>query len=174
MLAELGPLALAGGGWLWAQASGLDPSLANLIGNGVTVAVLCWYVVYDIRVRTPNMLIAFTKEQDDIRKAFKEEQAGSRETFKAEQSAARQTFTAALDAILKEHRDDRTQMRETHSMEISEWRKMVLDNMQAMRLAVHDVKDTAQMVITGREHSAATVPKPTGDLAGGSPPSRPG
>lgn len=155
-----------------AQASGLDPSLANLIGNGVTVAVLCWYVVYDIRVRTPNMLNAFTTEQDEIRKAFKEEQKGSRETFKTEQKESRQNFTVMLDTIMRENRDEQRQVREKHSEEIAEWRKMVLDNMHAMRTAVHDVKDTAQLAIN-RGDLAATVPKRTADSEGGHQPSRP-
>lgn len=174
LLAEIGPIALAGSGWLVAQTGGLDPSVANLIGNGITVAVLAWYVIYDVRTRTPAILTTFAREQEEIRKAFKEEQAGSRETFKHEQSNLRQSFTIAIDALLKDNREDRAKMREAHAAEIADWRKMVSENMQAMRIAVHDVKDTAQMAITGREHSAATVPKPTGDLAGGSPPSRPG
>lgn len=173
LLAELGPVAVASGGWLMAQASGLDPSLANLIGNGVTVAVLCWYVVYDIRVRNPNMLAAFTREQEEIRKAFKEEQAGSRETFHKTLETVRSVFSAEQSALRLENREDRRMIREAHALEISEWRKMVLENMTAMRTAVHDVKDTAQLVITGREHTAATVPKQTGDLAGSNPPSRP-
>jgi ABC-type transport system involved in cytochrome bd biosynthesis fused ATPase/permease subunit len=55
-LAYASPAMFAAAGWVLAQTAGLDPSVANLIGNGVTVAVLAFYVVYDVRVRTPNML----------------------------------------------------------------------------------------------------------------------
>lgn len=144
-------MTFAAGGWLVAQASGLDPSLANLIGNGITVAVLVWYVVYDVRVRHPSMLGTFSKEQDELRRAFKDEQAGSRETFKAEQTEVRRSFTAAIDALLKDNRDDRARMREAHAAEIDHWRKMVADNISAMRGAVHDTRDLAQTVITKSE-----------------------
>lgn len=144
---------MAGAGWLMAQASGLDPSVANLIGNGVTVAVLAFYVLYDVRVRTPQIVNEFRREQDESRKAFKEEQTGSREQHKQEQAEQRKTFTIALDTLLRDNREDRAKMRETHAAEISDWRKMVSDNVSAMRVAVHDTRDLAQTVITKVEKS---------------------
>lgn len=134
-----------------AQVGGLDPSIANLIGNGITVAVLAWYVIYDVRVRTPAIVNTFAKEQEDLRQTFKDEQAGSRETFKYEQTEMRKNFTVAIDALLRDNREDQARLREAHAGEIAQWRNMVLDNMHAMRTAVHDVKDTAQMVLTKSE-----------------------
>lgn len=147
LLAEIGPITVAGMGWLLAQINGLDPSVANLIGNGVTIAVLAWYVVYDVRVRMPSLLSTFTKEQDELRRAFKDEQAGSRETFKKEQSEQRHGFTVILDSLLKDGKEDRAKMREAHAVEIGEWRRMVNEHLQGFRTAVHDVRDTAAAVV---------------------------
>ena len=141
-----------------AQASGLDPSLTNLIGSGITVAVLAWYVIYDIRVRTPALLSTFSREQDELRQAFKAEQAGSRETFKQEQREARQNFTLLMDSVMKAEKEDRIKMREAHAVEVADWRRMVNDSigtnaklvsdgMAAFREAVHDVKNNAQAAI---------------------------
>jgi hypothetical protein len=93
------------------------------------------------------MLAAFLKEQDDLRKAFKEEQAGSRETFAATIETIRSTFHAEQLAVRQENRDDRQIIRTQHAAEIEHWRKMVNDNMQAMRNAVHDMRDTAGMAV---------------------------
>ena len=151
LFAEISPMIIAVSGWLMAQASGLDPSIANLIGNGVTVAVLAWYVLYDVRVRTPNMLSAFAKEQDEIRKAFKLEQADSRETFARTIDTLRSTFIAEQSEVRREYKQDRAEIRAQHAQEIDSWRKMVSENMVAMRTAVHDVKDTAQLVMSKTE-----------------------
>lgn len=146
-LAHGSPAILAVTGWIIAQTSGIDPNVANLIGNGVTVAVLAFYVIFDIRVRTPNMLAAFAKEQADIRATFKQEQLESRGVFKETFDAMRNTFLAEQQALRAENRDDRVQIRQRHAEEIAEWRKMLNENMQAMRIAVHDVKDTASVAI---------------------------
>lgn len=148
LFAEIAPVVLAGSGWLLAQASGADPSIANLIGNGVTVAVLAFYVLYDVRHRTPAIVSAFTREQDEARRAFKEEQAGSREQHKQEQAEQRKAFATALDMLLKDNREDRAKMREAHAAEIADWRKMVTETIQATRTAVHDTRDLAQKVIS--------------------------
>jgi len=66
-----------------------------------------------------------------------------------------------------------------HERETAELRRMLNESLQSDRRAVHDLKDTAQMVISQAELSEHRrsdqehVPKRTADLAGGSPPSRP-
>ena len=136
-----------------AETSGLDTGVAALIGNGVTVAVLAWYVIYDVRVRTPGMLDAFKKETaemratftatlEEVRKSFEKEQADSRLMFISEQNASRQNFTQVTAAS-----DTR------HDREVSEYRKMLLDNMDAFRRAVHDVKNTADLAVKKRDLS---------------------
>lgn len=130
-----------------ATAAGIDPSMTTLVGNIGTVAVLVWYVVYDVRVRTPKMLEAFAKEQAEIREAFDTEQASTRaahlqivdsirHTFAAEQATARQVFAAEQAA-----------QRETYHREMGEIRNMLFETMKAMRVAVHDVRDTAQTLM---------------------------
>jgi hypothetical protein len=129
---------------------GLDPSIATLIGNGCTVAVLAWYVVYDVRVRTPLMLTAFQKEQEEMRATFAREQEEMRKanwqvvdsirlTFQQEQNSSRQVFVA-----------EQTAQRETYQREMGETRQMLFETMKSMRTAVHDVKDTAQTLMSGK------------------------
>lgn len=130
--------ALATSGIVLAQsATGVDPGVAALVGNGVTVVVLAWYVVYDVRVRTPAMIATFATEQAATRQAFALEQAASREAFAREQAATRLSFSAEVGAT-----------RTYYEKESSEMRQMLFDNMHSMRQAVHDVRDTANTLIT--------------------------
>src|SRR5688572_2704468 len=80
--------------------SNVDTGTAALIGNGVTVAVLAWYVVFDVRIRTPKMLDTFANESnsmrmtftatiDEVRKSFEKEQTDSRLLFLSEQNNIR-------------------------------------------------------------------------------------
>ncbi len=148
---SLSPLAIAGTAALLladATAIGLDPSVATLVGNGATVAVLVWYVVYDVRTRTPAMLAAFANEQSEIRAAFEKEQSAIlashiqvidsiRQTFAQEQTLVRQSFAAEQSA-----------QRDLYHREMGEVRSMLFETMKAMRSAVHDVKDTAQTLMS--------------------------
>lgn len=163
ILAQVSPVVIAATGWFLAQVSGLDPSIANLIGNGVTVAVLCWYVIYDTRYRTPGMLQAFRQEQDESRRAFKEEQADSRETWTRNIEAIRSTFAHEQTAIRAEHKEDRTVIGIKHADEINHWRTMVRDLMDAFRDAVHDVKNTAHLTVS-KADEVVQIAKKKGDL----------
>jgi hypothetical protein len=122
-----------------AQATAFDPGLMALVGNGVTVVVLAWYVIYDVRTRTPSMLASFTTEQAASRATFSAAIETMRTTFIAEQNATRIAFASEQAAI-----------RSQYDRELSDMRQMLFDNLTAMRKAVHDVKDTAQVLITKR------------------------
>lgn len=130
---------------LLAQTSGiLDPGLVSLVGNGATVIVLVWYVVYDVRVRSPAMLAAFTAEQNATRAAF----ADTKGAFEREQAAMRLAFSTELATIRAAYVAQHDALIARHDREIAEWRKMLFENMQSMRGAVHDVRDTAQVLLT--------------------------
>jgi hypothetical protein len=153
-IAQAAPVVIAVSGWVVAQASGLDPGIANLIGNGITVVVLAFYVVYDVRVRTPAMLDGFNKEQSAQRQLFREEQKDSRELFRGTIDANHKTFLAEQAALRQENRDDRALIRQKHDDEIAEWRKMLERSQQMLndalssdRKAVHDIRDVATTVI---------------------------
>ncbi len=137
---------------------GIDSGLVQLIGTGATGAVLVWYVVYDVRVRTPSMLKTFADDQAASRKTFSEEAANDRalftkqteeahrhynaiveslrQAFLAEQATARQIFAAEQNAL-------RTQ----HEKEVTKMQEMLFQTLTSMRTAVHDVKDTANTLI---------------------------
>ncbi len=139
----------------------LDPSIVSLVGNGVTVVVLAWYVIYDVRTRTPAMLLAFTAEQAKLRETFAQEQASLRETFKKEQfdlrdsyrvvvETIRSTFSAEQTATRQAFAGELTATRIAYEKEVSEMRSMLFENLKNMRQAVHDVKDTAQTLINSQ------------------------
>lgn len=137
-------------------AGGIDTGIAALIGNGVTVAVLAWYVIYDVRVRTPGMLKTFSEETEAQRVAFKADMELIRRTFETEQTASRIAFLNEQNATRQAFSQDKTATREHFEREVSEYRTMLFDNMKAMRQAVHDVKDTAQLAVRERESKAMT------------------
>jgi hypothetical protein len=129
----------------------VDTGTAALIGNGVTVAVLAWYVVYDVRIRTPKMLDTFAHESnqmratftntiDEVRRSFEKEQTDSRLLFLSEQNNIRNTFS-----------QDKQAMREHHERELSDYKKLVLDGLEIHRRAVHDVKNTADVLMKKRD-----------------------
>ena len=122
---------------LIAQAANpLDPGVTSLIGNGVTIAVLAWYVIYDVRVRTPAQQKAFADVIEANLSAHHKEQADNRAAFLEEQRANRTAYLA-----------EQEKMRQHYDREIGEYRQMLRESMQAMRVAVHDVKDTAQVAL---------------------------
>lgn len=133
------PAALGIGCEILAQAGigAVDPGLTSLIGNGVTIAVLAWYVVYDVRVRSPQQQTAFAAEIGRILSTFQTEQEANRKTFQAEQNANRTMFTSELAA-----------MRIQHNNELTEYRQLLRESMVAFRTAVHDVRETAQGVVS--------------------------
>jgi len=124
-----------------------DTQLAPLIGNVVTAAVLAWYVIYDVRVRTPNMLVAFAKEQTELRVTFSSEQSKERELNRTIVEDIRKTFVGEQTATREAFAADAAARREAHDRETDKLRQLLLDNLMQMRKAVHDVKDTAQTLI---------------------------
>jgi len=149
------PLGLAGVFGLLAAADGMDPGILSIVGNGVTVAVLAWYVMYDVRVRTPSMLAVFTSEQaairksftdeqDEIRRTFKEEQAGLRESYRSVIDGMRTTFAAEQGLLRQAFSTEQVAARSHFEKENAELRTMLIENLKGMRTAVHDVRDTAQ------------------------------
>jgi len=161
LLSQLIPLpaGLAGVMSIIAAADGIDPGILSIVGNGVTVVVLAWYVIYDVRVRSPSMLAVFTTEQAAIRKAFTDEQAEIRRTFKDEQAGLRESYRAVIDGMRTTFANEQTLMRQSFATEqvaarshcekeTSELRNMLIENLKGMRTAVHDVRDVAHEVIT--------------------------
>jgi hypothetical protein len=143
---------------LLAEASAIEPGMASIFGSVVTAGVLAWYVIYDVRVRTPAMLNAFSTEQAAIRKAFTDEQEEIRRTFRDEQSAMREsyrlviegiraTFASEQGLIRNTFASEQTALRSHFEKEATELRNMLIENLKAMRTAVHDVRDTAQVLI---------------------------
>lgn len=152
---------------------GLEPSIVSLVGNGVTVAVLAFYVIHDIKVRTPAMLAAFASEQGLLRATFTNDQKLLRNTFVCEQDELRRVFTSEQGAAHQHYNSILDRMRETfateqntarltfitqqqkvqdrYDQELSQMRQMLFDNMKSMRDAVHDVKDTAQTLMSKDE-----------------------
>lgn len=133
-----------------AQTGAIDPGLVSVIGTAGTAgtgAVLVWYVVYDVRTRTPSMLATFASEQTALRLAFAKEQEEThkhygnlieqlRTTFNTEQTAIRQIFAAEQAASRARHDEERKELQ-----------NMLYQNMNCMRGAVTDIKNTAQGLI---------------------------
>jgi hypothetical protein len=136
----------------------VDTGMLQLIGNGVTIIVLAWYVVYDVRVRSPAMQAAFTAEQAATRKSFTDEQSATRALFSNQVAEAhkhyvaiveamRQTFTVEQNATRQSFVLEQAASRNHHEQDVDKLRQMLFDNMTAMRKAVHDVKDTANSLM---------------------------
>ena len=154
------PFGLTAVASLIAAVDGVDPSIISIVGNGVTVVVLAWYVIYDVRVRSPSMLAAFTMEQAAIRKAFTDEQGQIRQTFTSEQSGLRESYRSVIDGMRTTFSAEQSLMRQSFATEqvaarshcekeTAELRNMLIENLKGMRTAVHDVRDTAQQVMSG-------------------------
>lgn len=155
----------------------IDPSILAMVGNGATVVVLVWYVIYDVRIRTPSMLSAFAKEQAEIRATFAKEQAEIRSTFTNEQSQirstfvneqqssretyrvmmelSRTTFTNEQNTLRQAFAQEQTGARAQAEKEMAELRRMIFEMVTSMRTAVHDVKDTANNAILHNELTKA-------------------
>lgn len=114
----------------------MDGDWLRLFGNGATVAILAWYLWYDTRVRTPKMLETFTNEAEEQRATFTAAIDGMRTTFASEQAALRTAFQA-----------DQAATRGHYERELSDYKKLLLDNMESSRRAVHDVRNIANMLI---------------------------
>jgi hypothetical protein len=111
----------------------LDPGIGSVIGNVGIVGILVWHLWYHTTHSYPKMLAQFAAEQQLLRDANAKEQKELRDIFDRVQEANRRAF-------LEEQR----LLREHTAKETDELRRMLLQTMQAMRVAVHDVKDTAQ------------------------------
>jgi len=102
------------------SVAGMD-GLGTLIGNLGVVAVLVWHLWYITTQAQPKMLKDFADQLEKIRLAREEERkATDRDHDKEREASARET---------------------------AELRAMLIQILQGMRTAVHDVKDTAQSAI---------------------------
>jgi hypothetical protein len=141
LMMELLPLPAGLAAVMFAQATPIiDSNIVSLVGNGVTVVVLAWYVIYDVRVRTPNMLKTFSLEQRRGRTAYRRTVESMRQAFLLEQSEMRKVF-ATEQAAARSH----------HATEQEALRKMAWDSIQTMGKAVHDVRGAAQGLISRLE-----------------------
>lgn len=133
--------------FLLGQALDINPGITQLVSNGMTIVVLAWYVIYDVKTRTPVMINNFREEQKAIRQAYSDESSanrlenrqiieGMRSMFLQEQAALRLAFATEQQVSRAQHDKDRADLQE-----------MLFNNMNAMRQAVHDVKDTAQVAM---------------------------
>ena len=152
LMIELLPLPIGLGTVLLAQQTPvIDSNIIPLIGNGVTVVILAWYVIYDVRTRTPNMLAAFQQELAESRDAFEKEKAQDRAEHAQVVEAMRTAFLLEQSELRKVFATEQAAARSQATAEQDALRKMLWDNMQAMRTAVHDVRDTAQSFITKQD-----------------------
>jgi len=149
-----------------AQVPVLEPGLVQLIGNGLTIVVLAWYVVYDVRTRTPAMITAFKEEQAEARKMA----TAQLMAFAIEQNAQRAAAEAALDKVRALFMQEQAQMREAFSREhskihehyreeLADYRAMVSDLMGKFRDAVHDVRGVGQQVVGAADLAVKEVSK---------------
>lgn len=127
---------------IFGQATNLDPGLVSLIGNLGIMGILVWHLWYHTTNSYPNMIAKFSKENEELRKAFAEEQA--------KQRAAEKDNQASLAA-------ERQREREEDAKEKADLRQMLFETMRSMRVAVHDVKDTAQTVVAKADQAIETA-----------------
>ena len=140
---------------LLAQAIDLDKNVIQLIGNGVTIAVLVWYVIFDVRTRTPKMMKVFQEEQALQRKLFTDQEKENRDYYRHTVTEIRNAFMEEQRAQREEQRlqrvafaEENGRMRASYDKDISELRTMLYQTMKDMRGAVHDVKDTVVPITT--------------------------
>ncbi len=146
---QLLPLLFGPAAMLLSQATPpeLNPNFVQLASNGAIAAVLAWYVIYDVRVRTPAMLTAFAKEQSETREIFRTEQAETRVNHLQAQTEMRMAFNSEQNEARKQFAVELTAMRTQYDRELGELRGMLFKNIESMRGAVHDVRDTAQQLM---------------------------
>ncbi len=116
----------ASGVAFYGQGPLLDPGVGSVIGNVGIVGILIWHLWYHTSHSYPRMLERFAEEQQRLRDAFSKEQEAIRGAFLEEQR------------MYREH----------SSRETMELRNMLIETLRGMRVAVHDVKDTAQVAVT--------------------------
>lgn len=115
---------VAWGWWsLVCQQAGpsIDPGFASLLGNLGVIGVLVWHLWYHTTKGYPNVVATFAAEAEKQRKVFADEMQAERLERKLE--------------------------RDQSARELAEMRGMLINVLQGMRTAVHDVKDTAQTAI---------------------------
>src|SRR5688572_16624391 len=104
---------------LLAQSPVIDPGVGALIGNVGIVGILVWHLWYHTTHSYPKMLDKFGLEVEQMRKTFQQEQREAREHDEREKK----------------------EQREHAERQANELRAMLIQNLQAMRTAVHDVRD---------------------------------
>lgn len=122
--------------YLFAQSTGFDPAVVQLVSNLGIVGVLVWYLWYHTTHSYPKMIEKVDGIVNKINDAFLKDQREMRSTFSEEQRAQR-----VHDS------QQREQQREFYLRENGELRAMLIQTLQSMRTAVHDVRDTAQAAL---------------------------
>lgn len=114
----------------------IGPGLGTLLGNVGIMGVLIWHLWYHTTVAQPKILGSFREEMEKVRQENATERAAERAAYATERAAERAAFAT-----------EQQQTREYAEREKAELRAMLLQNMTATRVAVHDVRDTAQVMM---------------------------
>jgi hypothetical protein len=130
---------------LLAQAASTDPVNGWVpVGTSVvTAGILAWYVIYDVRVRTPAMQKAFQDELEKTRSAAEKKDIA----HQALVDAMRAAFLAEQAEMRKAFAIEQAASRSEFGTQMHELRQMAWQAMQSMRGAVHDVRDTANVLM---------------------------
>ena len=131
--------ALIGTGTMRVLAQGstsVDPGITSIVGNVGIMGVLVWYLWYHTTHSYPALLDKFAVETKQLRDSFAAETKELRDAFTREQE----------------------KLRADHARDVTELRNMLIRSAQAMRVAVHDVKDAANAAILGVRAESTTKP----------------
>lgn len=130
----------------------MDPGIGSLIGNLGIMGVLVWHLWYHTTHSYPKMLDKFAEEQKLSRESFDLAIDRQEKIFLAEQEKMREAFDRAL-ATQRAH----------DAKEQAELRAVMIQTLQAMRTAVHDVRDTSQQTMNKVAEIAVTESKKRSD-----------
>lgn len=142
---------------IFADNGGVEVSgnmVVGLLGNAGIVGTLIWYMWYRTTKSDPAMLKTFSDQLEAQRvsweKRFEEQRTSSevkhdklRETFEGQVNRMREVFEKQLDRLREYSEKERQQS----AKESAELRGVMLEMSRNMRIAVHDVKDTANTAI---------------------------
>lgn len=119
----------------FAQADSLSGG-AGWVGAGLLGAVLAWLCFFHLPAKDKQL-----KELIDL-------YAQERVRDRAETTALRDTFSSEMNEIRQSNAAEQKAQREEHARQMSENNAILLQLSKEMRTAVHDVRDTAQVVMT--------------------------
>jgi hypothetical protein len=140
---------------LFAQEVSVSPGIGSLIGNVGVLGILVWYLWYNTSVSQPKALDKFSNEQAALRESSEREQAALRAAFASEQKELRAAFASEQASLRDSFAEELARMRAHTAQEAAELRAILAQAIGSMRLAVHDVKDTAHTAIVKTEAAVA-------------------